>query len=370
MALSLHLDASTTTNLFTNYNGGSPTGAPNDGDEVQVWQDFGDSINTTFAAEFNLTTSASPNFRSNTPLMAHSCLDYDGSADATTVWQNLLGTVPCNLSNVGTATDITIIAAIYPEAITSAQSNPYDNHTIVGDVGQFMGLHLKTESGTSFALAYNYDGNVDVASTQIASSQSWVLAMTHSSNVLAISKNGGTFVTTASGNTAALNNQMAVGFNVMANPTSLYNGRIGELKIWNTGNADGNLNTEISSMVSKWINTATNLTGGGLDTLQKLTEKGGGNIGLGGGARETLKAFTESGGGTIQSNTTNLTGGASDTLRALLDFGGGNIGPCWRRIAAAQGIPGLRRRHQRRAGDPDDYTRRSRLVGLRILRRQ
>jgi len=254
MALTWHSDASDTDKLFTTWVSGGPnTGTPSDGSAVQVWEQETDSTTDT-TREFTFTTSGrEPAYRSGTPLMLLPCLDFDGTDDSMDA-ENFTGGDTSVSEYVG-ASAKTVIISFYGESITAADAASYQNHSLWCDgPSGFLGIFLKNESGQRKAIAYNWDGNEDAVSVNINEGQSHVVMYRHDGTNLFISIDGGSESSVASGATSDLSGTMRLGKGISASVN--YNGRIGEIKIWNTSDADGNLAAEISAFTSKWLVTA------------------------------------------------------------------------------------------------------------------
>jgi len=246
-SLTLHCDASDTDKVFKTLDGGGAhSGTPGDGDVVQVWDDEGDGI-ADVCLKYNGSATA-PAFRSSSPLMLDSCLDFDGSDDvlvATT--QN--GGAAKALSQFISSSAFTAIVAFYAESITNTDgSAPYNNHAVIADNGGFWGIHLRDASGQKKVQCYNWDGNADFVELNINTGESVVIMFRHEGGNLFASVNGGSESSAASGNTSTLTGQLKVG-----DVLSKFNGRIGEFAIWNAALTGTDLADAISYFTSKWL---------------------------------------------------------------------------------------------------------------------
>lgn len=252
--LKLHVDASNTDDLFTTYVSGGPnTGTPSDGNEVQVWRQESDS-GTTRQFRYISATSASPNFRTTTPLMLLSCLDFDGTNDIM-VMQNNAG-VDAAANEFMTTTAKTILVAFYAESITSTNADPYINHPIIAAaVGGRIGICLKDVSGTPKIQFTNNDGDDDILELAITANASHVAVLRHDGTNLYGSVDGGSESSIASGTTATFNGAVQLGTINIAG-TARFNGRIGELAIYNAALTGQNLTDAISFFTSKWLPAA------------------------------------------------------------------------------------------------------------------
>lgn len=115
--------------------------------------------------------------------------------------------------------------SIYPDAITSNQSNSYSNHTVFGDSGDFIGLNLK--AGAT-AIAYNYDGTVDnPTGVAITAGAPHTVEWRHTGGSLDLRVDGGSWSSVASGNTSG-GSTLNIGGNINAAATQAFNGKIAE----------------------------------------------------------------------------------------------------------------------------------------------
>jgi hypothetical protein len=259
--LKLHCRADRTNQLFKTYSGtGTHTGTPVDGDAVEVWDDEGDGV-TDVCLLWNTSATEAPNYRSSSPLMKNSCLDFDGSNDVLSSVTQTGGAVKA-ISTLIANNAFTMMAAFWPEAIASTASNVYDRECLMGDNGQFVGLFLGDAAGTKTLYGYNFDGSVDSLSLPIATGRTWIVVFRHSGGNLKLSviDDAGTETSAsdvASGNTSDITNRLAVG---RAALSARYNGRIGEFAIWNTDLSTGSDLTDAKDYFkTQWLT----LAGGG-----------------------------------------------------------------------------------------------------------
>lgn len=247
MSLMLHVDASDIDNIWTTFqSSGVHTGVPSDGSAIEIWDDEGDGVTNVVLRG---SGAAAPSWRSTTPLLLLPCIDFDGTnSQYTANVQNGSSSRP--LSTFITAAACTVIISFYAESITNTNVS-YAAHALIADGGGYWGIFLKNVSGQRKAVFYNYDGSEDIVEANISENTRHVVMARHDAGNLYISMNGAAEIgPVASGNTTVLTNNMYLAFGGLG---VRYNGRMGEVKIWNTGNADGNLATEIASFMSKWV---------------------------------------------------------------------------------------------------------------------
>lgn len=255
--LTLHCMADVTTHLFTTYSSsGTHSGTPVDGNAVQVWDDEGDGISDV--AVIYHATNTEPNFRSSTPLMKNSCLDFDGSADWMEVY-NQTGLATKALSTLIANNAFTLAAVFYPETISSTAANVYDNDALFADQGGYWGLFFKDESGTKKLYGYNFDGSVDQIGATINTGHTWIAIFRHDSGNLKLttiddsgSETNATDV--ASGNTQLVS--FAVNLGKSGTASAYYNGRIGEFAFYNVSVTGSDLTDLKNYFKDKWLTLA------------------------------------------------------------------------------------------------------------------
>ena len=131
-------------------------------------------------------STAGPNSRA--------CLDFDGVDD---YLQNAVTNASLFANNAAL-----IIVSCLVDTISTDSSDPTSDVGIFGDTGGYTGLSLRSTGPA--ALAYNFDGNYDIASTGIATTVPLVLIFRHEGGTLYVSSNGGAEASVASGNTGDL----------------------------------------------------------------------------------------------------------------------------------------------------------------------
>lgn len=110
------------------------------------------------------------------------------------------------ISNFITASEGDIlIAAKVVSIATDVATNIYENDVLLGDNGQFMGIHLRSTSGSGLN-AYNWDGNLDKAVESYSAGTAIVAHWRHQGGNLSIGKDNNSLVTVASGNTTSISN--------------------------------------------------------------------------------------------------------------------------------------------------------------------
>lgn len=274
-ALTLHTDASDTDHIWTTYSATTPfhSGVPADGNEVQVWDDDdGKDLTWTYTA----LSSASPNWRSTTPLTQLPCLDFNGTADFLALFNNA-ATVGKVLSDVITNSAFVVVAAIRIEGGATNASNPYDNDGILSDVGGFWGIHVKNNAGAFSLLLYNFDGSADVVTLSAAIDTNYVLVYWHTGGSIfaELYTSAGLVASgnTASGNTSTLTQPFQIGRGLT---TTFYSGRIGELAIYNAYDATDKANA-VTYFTDKWVPAAA----GGRTTKNTRSSPLGIEVGMG-----------------------------------------------------------------------------------------
>ncbi len=237
--LTAHYRADVTAgNLFKTFVGtGVHTGTPVDGDPVEVWDNAAGVSDQCLTFSANPATT-SPVLKSTIPLMAHQCLDFDGT-NRIHAYTQTAGAQKA-LSNYIANNLFTVIAAVYPQAIVTTNANVYNTEPLIADFGQFWGLFFRLVSGVPKIAGYNWDGSEDVISLTITTGVTWIIEYQHTGGNLKLaiideagSKTQATNV--PSGNTTNLTNQLSLG----QIGGTFANFRIGEFAIWNTDLSTG-----------------------------------------------------------------------------------------------------------------------------------
>lgn len=262
MALTAHYDASDTGNLFTTFDsGGSHSGTPSDGNEVQAWDNeagISDQVMT-----FHDAASESATFRSGGSALMKAGLtelQIEADEDYYTFWNQTGSSEKLATAYLGT-TSWTLLAAIYPTNISATDPQPYENHALWAvSPGGNWGCFLRDNSGPKI-LTYGFDSADRVAELSIAINEVSIVAARYTGSQVAI-----TVVDSAGNRTDAATNcttpdlstgtqRLHMGASVFPFPN--YHGRIGEFKIWDSGDADGTLDDEIESFKTKWLDIAS-----------------------------------------------------------------------------------------------------------------
>ena len=240
--LTFHADASVVTDLWKTNAPFATHPADNEG--FSFWDDVEH-------ADIVGAGVASPVWRSGTPLMLLPCTDFDGSSQYFQL-KNNAGTVNKALSDIITNSAATLLVSFYAEGITANAAAAYDNDCIFGDAGGFFGLHLKNSADPRL-LFYNWDGNEDTLSLATTINASHVAMMRHEGSNIYGSIDGGSESSVASGNTSTMTGNPQIARGVGA---KYFNGRIGEIAIWNAALTGSDLSDAISYFTSKWLGVA------------------------------------------------------------------------------------------------------------------
>lgn len=250
--LTLHVDASDTDHIWENYQAGTPyhNTTPTDGGEVEVWDDD-DGKDLNFQKEAD--PAKVPLWRSNTPLMELPCLDFDGSDDFLGLW-SLDGVTSKTLADIISASELLIIGSFYLEAVTGTGTDPFTNEALLTDVGGYLTIAFRNNSGVYTAQFCNYDGTNDIVTLSVNLATSYVFAFWHTggsiyaelytSSGLVASDN------VASGDTFARTGHVTIGKNY--NATIFFNGRIGELAVYNAYSGTDKA-TAVTYFTNKWV---------------------------------------------------------------------------------------------------------------------
>ena len=238
--LTVHVDASTTAQLFKTFVSGGPhTGTPVDGDSVMVWA----SVEGADRIFKQTGAAAVPVWRATTPLMPRPCLEFTGTQQL--VLTNNVGTGRPG-SELITASAQTLLIAFYVSVI-NASGLSYVSDPLIGDNSGYWGAML---GGTNVG-GYNYDGSQDYATKSVTVGAPHVLMVRHQGGTLYASLDGGAESSTASGNTQVLTASVAVGRTAQSSYN--FTGRLGEIAIYNTALTGTDLTDAVTYFTAKWL---------------------------------------------------------------------------------------------------------------------
>ena len=237
--LTFHADASAVTDLWRSAN--PFANHPADGEDTEFWDDV---EHADIAAASTGGSGAS--WRSGTPLMLLPCLDFDGT-DSYKLSNNAMS-VDKTLANVITNSAFTVFGSIYVEAISTNAANFYDNDGILSDSGGFWGVHVKTGN----IVFGNYDGSADQVALAISLATSYYFMFRHEGGNIYGSLNGGAESSAASGNTQDVTGQPRIGRN-FGGSNKFFNGRMGEIAIWNVALTGSDLTDAHAYFAAKWL---------------------------------------------------------------------------------------------------------------------
>lgn len=240
--LTFHADASVVTDLWTVDSAGVFSAHPADTAAVNYWDDAEHGAYMLHASD----SGTEPTWRSGTPLMVKPCLAFDGTDDHYS-FRTDDDNSSVLLSSLISASAFTLFASIYVAGVSTNNANVEDNAALFTNDGQYWGVHFKHPSGYKIEL-YNYDGSRRVVELDISLNTSYVVMFRHESGTLYGSLNGGAETSTASGDTASLTGPARMG---LASPA--FNGRVGEVAIYNAALTGGTLSAALSYFTSKWL---------------------------------------------------------------------------------------------------------------------
>lgn len=255
--LTAHFDASNTDDLFTTA-GNPPSGTPNDGDPVQEWDD------EPSADIALIETTNPPAFRSTTPLLHLSNVDYDGTND-----QSLPSTddglTRKTWESVSTTTDIMFLGAIRVEDVSTNAANIWDNDALIADDAQWAGMHFKNNAGAVTIHWYNFDAAADIVELSIQLNKNYVFAAWHDSDgsgnlyLGLYDENGLVSEGTVASDTRDGNGNLRIAANGGA--AQFVGIRVGEFAIYSVYNAT-DFASAITYFRNKWFPTAVAPTPG------------------------------------------------------------------------------------------------------------
>jgi hypothetical protein len=202
-------------------------------------------------------TANGPTYKTVTPLMALPCLAFNGTTE------HLPGILRYSAAGGGTSGSFksfdgvfqddakTIIMAIYVEGATANSASAWLNHGIFCDQQDGFGIFVRNNSGTYKVQAFSWHyPTASVVELTISLNTTYVVCARHDGVNLYLSLDGGTESSIAALPSTRLEGRWLLGANGQL--TQFFQGRIGEIKTWNTCLSGGTLATEISTMTTKW----------------------------------------------------------------------------------------------------------------------
>ena len=253
MALTAHYDASDTGQLFTTFvSSGVHTGTPSNGGTVEVWDDeAADDQAFMFEGAGQAPTYRSPASALMRPGLL-SELDFNGTSHRLVLYDQV-GASAHLASSMLTTSGHVVMVALYPEAITSTATNPWDREAVIATVNDNWGIYLWNDGGTRRVSFYFTDGADHlVTATIVLNVPSLIVAM-HTGIYLQITVTTPSTYVESPTETCGTNSGLATALCLGQSTHEYFNGRIGELKIWNTGDADGDITGEYTTLLNKWI---------------------------------------------------------------------------------------------------------------------
>lgn len=240
MAMTGHFDAADTDRLWKES---GMTTHPANGEGVVAWDDEGDAADNAF---FN---TGSP------PIYVVPAMNGLGSLDFSDTPMNAYNDAFVTQRAASTFLSVsafTVIVAFQMEADATNDATIYSNTGLLADNAAFWGVHIKTVAGVHTAYIYNWDGAAKSVGQAFLRDVPNIFMGRFDGTTLYVSINGAAESTVGSGNNSDLTAQLFLG---IGGGVRFY-GKVGEFKFWNTGNADGNLATEIAAFIAKWIGAA------------------------------------------------------------------------------------------------------------------
>ena len=228
------------------------TGTPADGGRVEVWDDETGITNQAFMSD---TNAQRPHFRSGASALMKAGLtelDFDGLQHRLG-WYNQTGSALRNAVDVLSLSGHVVMVVVYPEAITSVSTTPWLREAVIAAENDNWGIYLWNDAGARRCTFYCSDGTDHVASLQILLTVPAVIVARHTGTTIIL----GVVTSTSSLESAPVTCGPCAGLSTalwLGRTTHEYfNGRVGELKIWDSPDADGNLTAEVSALAAKWL---------------------------------------------------------------------------------------------------------------------
>lgn len=274
--LTVHWDASAGNGIYKTFVGGSPpgSGAPADGDNVEVIDDRADGSLTDFCFTFSSLGAEGPTYKSGASALMKSGLaelQWNGSSEYLTAFNNA-GTVQTAASAVISSTAWTIAGVCMPATISDTQTDPWQNHALLSMGGGNVGISFKDVSGTPTLRAWCFDGATKEINATVGTNRNWIYVYRYDgSNLkLTVINDAGTEnnpSNVASGNPTALTGLVRMGVYLTTGGAAYFAGRDPERAFYNAELTGSNLTDLKSYFVDKWLTGA--VLGGTVKLLAK-----------------------------------------------------------------------------------------------------
>ena len=207
--------------LLTSFVGGTRYTTVIEGVSDQAVNSLNDQ--TGNARHFTQGGSGQRPFLATAGPMSRTCADFDGGSDYMT---------SAALSAFIGASSGYVVAAFVANSIFPNDALSFNNDPVVADTGGYMGLYLKNTGTPATIIAFNWDTNADdaVSTGVITPGTVYVAEWRHEGGNVYIRVNGGTEVSTASGNTGSLSGLLRTG----VRSSQFADMKLFELATWST----------------------------------------------------------------------------------------------------------------------------------------
>lgn len=257
MALTLHLDASEDPVARLHLARDMSSLVASNDDLIRTWDDVSDATARAATTSPSLGTDNAPLYKiPANGINGLSAAYFDGSISHLAVCtEGGAGVGPTGFStldDVFNAAAKTLFVVFQMDANATNNATPEQNDALIADAGIQFGITVRTNAGVNTLYAFNADGAVSIGSVSQTFSQGEpvVARVRHNGTTLALSLNGGLETTVASGTTFSMTANVWIGVNFVYGQYA--NVRIGEIKCYDTADADGNLDSETDALIAKW----------------------------------------------------------------------------------------------------------------------
>jgi hypothetical protein len=241
--LTFHADASVATDLWTVNTAGVFSVQSTDTGVVNYWDDVEHGAND---AQYG--GGGAPTWQSTNRLLPLPCLKF--TANPLQIRTDAAN-VDVASSSLITASAFTFLVAIYIESSTTNNANAIDNDGVLANRGSYFGISIKNPGTGILAQFFNYDTNYRTIELGVTLNTPYVLMFRHDSGNLYASLNGGAETSLACGNTAVLTDALSIGSDYTTN--HIFQGRIGEVAIYNAALSGTNLSDAIAYFRDRWL---------------------------------------------------------------------------------------------------------------------
>lgn len=248
MALTGDFDAADTDRLWEEV---GMTNHPANGDAIEAWDDEGDAADNALFAD-----GGGPLWIAN-GIHGLGAIRFNGTSQTMKAY-NDAHVLQRAVSTFAAVSAYTVMVAFIMEADATNNANPEDNTGILSENFKCWGLNVTSNAGVHTAywihrIAFAVGGVKSVSQTFQRDQSTVVLARFDGTDIfIAVNRNAESSFTTG-GNVIDLSATLFVA----VGSSEEFPGLIGQIRLWDTADADGNLAAEWAAFQLKWLGASS-----------------------------------------------------------------------------------------------------------------